>query len=108
MTGTVKTTIGQRIRFLRRTLNQSRRTFGELAGIEFHRLGNIENGGVRAADNVLEPLCRKFPELTHWIIFEGEISRKALQNSKEPLVRLFYAQIDAAPNPTVFDEKLVD
>ena len=108
MGGALKMTTGQRIRLLRTTLNQSRPAFGELTGIEFHRLGNIENGNIRAADDVLEPICRTFPELTNWLIFEGEISRQAIKNSKEAAVRLFFAQIDAATAPTGFDDKLVD
>ena len=95
---------------LRVTLNQSRQEFAALLDLDFYRLTNVESGRVRAAEDELAKVAMRFPELVHWLVYEGDISMKAVRESDSPLVRLFGAQVEAGlvPKGDGLENKLVD
>lgn len=108
MSKALKMKAGDRIRLLRQTINLTKKEFGALVDIEIYRLGNVESSRAKTGEDELAKICRKFPELTAWLVYEGDISLNAARDSKEPLVRLFCAQIDAKLRPDGFENKLVD
>lgn len=94
---------GERVKALRELIGFTREDFADLLGIDFVRLRNIEQRKVRMAEEEFAVIGKSFPEMIHWIAYEGDISLDGLRNSEENLCRLIAAKYVAGQLPDGFE-----
>lgn len=95
----MNTQAGDRLRALRVMIGLEREEMAELLGVSKTRYKNVEQKNARMAEDVIGPLCQKFPELCLYITCEGEIDLNKLKESQEKLVNVIAAKIEAGLIP---------
>ena len=96
----MKLKTGERLKALREMIGLTREEFAEMLNLDFIRIRNIEQKKVRVAEDEFAKIGKMFPELLHWLTFEGNISLDDLKNSDEKLCRLVAAKIEAGQLPS--------
>lgn len=91
----MRTKGGDRLKAIRTLFGLSREEFSALIGVPFNRYCNVEQKRAKLGEDEISGVCRKFPEFTHWLAYEGAISLEALKNSDESLCRLVAAKVEA-------------
>jgi len=95
----MKLRAGQRLKGLRELMGLTREEFGEIVGIDWVRMKNIEQQKVRMAEDEFAKIGAMFPEVMPWLTYEGYIDVDDLKNSQENLCRLIAAKIEAKQIP---------
>ncbi|WP_377516962.1 hypothetical protein [Microbulbifer taiwanensis] len=93
---------------VRELMGLTRNEFGELVGIDWVRLRNVEQLNAKMGEDEFAKIGQMFPELMPWLTYEGDIVMEDLKSSQEKLCRLIAAKIEAGQIPPGFylEEKL--
>lgn len=106
----LKTNAGDRLKGIRYLLDMSQKQFAEFINIPLTRYKTVELLRSRVAEDIFASVCSQAPNLTAFLVYEGEISLNNLARSDKPIERLIPAKIDFSgiPDIEILKEKLTD
>lgn len=93
---------GERMQGMRKLMGISRREFSEITGIDYHRLGNMEQGKQRMNDDDIARVVRQFPHFVMWLVIGGDIDIDALAKERDATLQVVATKLRVGQVPPAF------
>lgn len=93
---------GERMKGMRMLMGIPRREFAEITGIDYHRLGNMEQGKQRMNDDDIARVVRQFPHFVMWLTIGGDIDIEALAKERDATLQVVATKLRVGQVPPMF------